>query len=351
MIRFDLDTRQLLQLTQVSIRHAYYADGLCRDFECVPHADTETAIRNYSLVFKPVESGFMLFYNKSRTSALFRVPAFRPERLTFCLFNRNPRLLNFTETPFPGQDEVFWIHNLKPAGDARDPGLLNGSWRQGGHSKRMRIRGPFALEVPAGAKLSLQDGLGQARPLVQHPGEPPRIDLGDLPAGPYTLLTDGKKPLRYDLYWDPSPAPTPWAYVDLYVDAPEGRWKLAGDADVQPNDYWIYLDARKTFWRYHFISNTLSTYTAHEILHPDVKGVEFSKPETIRLQNGHEAVRLTARNPLPLREIPDFRLELKAKKNGKGPRTVMHLPVPAPDLITPDSAQPDRMYSDLYLNL
>ncbi len=92
------------RLFWIELKHSYYANGLCRDLDVVPSADTARLLRNHRCVVKPKANGAEIYVETDK----FGKPkiAFDGETtLSFGLCLNNPEFLLFTDsTPLRGKN-------------------------------------------------------------------------------------------------------------------------------------------------------------------------------------------------------------------------------------------------------
>jgi hypothetical protein len=94
--------------------HDYYSDLVCKDMEFEPTPETAVVLRNYKLIFKPVDFGFVVLYTPGSSEESLR--GMPPKtRLSFYLRNRNPKFMNFTKIKFWPEGVVFHYSNLMNA--------------------------------------------------------------------------------------------------------------------------------------------------------------------------------------------------------------------------------------------
>lgn len=111
MINVQIESRQK-ELFGLVCLHSYYSESITRDLEFEPTPETAMLLKNYVLVFKPVPFGFLVLYNPDASlDKLREMP--RNLRLSFRIWNRNPRLMNFTEIPFWPEGQVFHYSNAE----------------------------------------------------------------------------------------------------------------------------------------------------------------------------------------------------------------------------------------------
>lgn len=113
MINLHVESRHK-EFFGVLCLHNYYSEKVCRDLEFEPTVETAMLLRNYKLVFKPADFGFIILYTPGYSEErLAAMPV--NTRLSFIVRNRNPRFMNFTNVPFWPEGVSFHYSNLSGA--------------------------------------------------------------------------------------------------------------------------------------------------------------------------------------------------------------------------------------------
>ena len=166
-----------------------------------------------------------------------------------------------------------------------------------------------------------------------------------LPEGLYDLAFE--YPVTAETVLMPGPvlytalSPTPFAFVDLFVED-----------DEHAHSYVIDLERRDTWWRYFVVprDEDLAVVSANE------RRVGFHRPKRVDLPDGTKALRFTARRRLPLQQRPEHRFALVRRgDDGRARRhdVVAELPSPTGREAVPtiDANRRRRIYSDMYVYL
>lgn len=110
MISLQFDSRAR-EFFGVLCLHDYYSDIVCRDLEFSPTPETAALLRNFKLIFKPVDFGFLILYTPDMSEDLLRgLP--HKARFSFLVKNRNQRFMNFTDIKFWPEGAVFHYSSL-----------------------------------------------------------------------------------------------------------------------------------------------------------------------------------------------------------------------------------------------
>jgi hypothetical protein len=111
MINLQIESRHK-EFFGVLCLHDYYTDIVCRDLVFEPTPETAMLLRNYKLIFKPADFGFLVLYTPdSSEDSLRRLPP--KTRMSFFIRNRNPNFMNFSKVKFWPEGVVFHYSNMK----------------------------------------------------------------------------------------------------------------------------------------------------------------------------------------------------------------------------------------------
>jgi hypothetical protein len=113
MINLQVESRHK-EFFGVLCLHSYYSNSICKDLEFEPTPQTSMLLRNYGLVFKPINFGFVVLYSPDDSKERLReMPA--KTRFSFVIKNNNPNFMNFTQVPFWPEGVAFHYSNLSGA--------------------------------------------------------------------------------------------------------------------------------------------------------------------------------------------------------------------------------------------
>jgi len=104
--RFDYKSNYSKLLT-VQVYHDFYSDTLCKELVFIPDLESSRLLRNYSLLFKKLNNGFVIIMNHDKK---FNSPVFSGEiTLNFILKFKDPYFLIKTDIPYSNNQQI----NLK----------------------------------------------------------------------------------------------------------------------------------------------------------------------------------------------------------------------------------------------
>ena len=364
-LKVSLSTQALAKLFRVQCLHTYYGDQICKDFEISPSPETELELKNCRLIFKPTPGGFIIFHHTSQSGPLLKSPAFRPKKLTFFIRNSNLEFLNFSDLPYLDADSLLYFSNLKQKAATKETkqkllhtGAHVGEEKGEGLPARPQAFDFEFVEDVAYEKLLVTDVFGKevllpevAERVASYPKRRHYIDLSDYPEGFYTLKVKGNQTFSSDFYASAPALEGCQGVIDIFLTEEVGKaFQIADNKGIYPQDYQVQIQARSTFWRYNLITRSDAEFSSHKIESKEHK-VAFSKPEQVTLLNGTQATRLTSQSPLPLSQFAEYKFELTMKKNGRGLRTPIRLPIPSTKMIQPDLTDNKKIYSEMYVYL
>lgn len=91
--------------------HDYYSDLLSKDFIIEPTPETVQQLRNYHLIHKPLDFGFLVTYSPEESPQRLK-HATKNLRFSFTMKLKNKRFVNFTDLPFHSDWQAFHFSNL-----------------------------------------------------------------------------------------------------------------------------------------------------------------------------------------------------------------------------------------------
>lgn len=282
-------------LLEIQLRHSFYKSGFAADdFDIVPGTNTLEMLKQYALVWRKNDTGFVI-YAEVDASSIGGVnenvsPAPLPRlinehleetlQLSFYLRANNKYLSNITELKRynPGR-ELFYFNNLR---DDQESGLLH----LGDSFTDQRVGDAIALvsaetvtyrfsSAVNSANILINDSFGNTRHNSSFEFDDPsftalehRIDLNEasaMRAGRYSLVHEGSTDDPQVFYFDPEVfALNPLAVIEIFnstVELTSDESELvAADYQFLLNDeiqaigtYALQLEARATTWRYNVI--------------------------------------------------------------------------------------------------
>ena len=63
----------IIKILNVDIMHNYFEDGIFKKYEIQPNLETLNLLKNYNLIFKKTETGFVILFQKEETERLANI--------------------------------------------------------------------------------------------------------------------------------------------------------------------------------------------------------------------------------------------------------------------------------------
>jgi len=344
------------KLFSVICEHAYYAKGYTPDLAIVPAPACKKALKNLSLLMKPLPGGFQLFYAAREGEKHVLEQSKEAEVFSFFIQLRNPLFSHVSDLPFPGgkdqQAQIYYFSNkiasskgeglyLHPEARVTEedrivlmPPAFDYGWEQGKQPKTIKVvneAGDSAFE--------------KYIPNESIPGV--FINLNKEPEGFYSIIADGKNVM--DFYMATADPRAMFGLLHIHIGAhASAAYALKQDGSFTPQDYLIQFAARKTFWKYFFIIKNKSEYGLPEI-YQDKKKAQFLKAEEVSLADGAPAYMLKSKDQIPLQQVQSkpYKLQLTDLENKK---YSMDLPGPNISQLKPEVVGDETVYnSEIYV--
>ncbi len=354
---------QYTSLFQVRCWHGYFPKGICPVLQLVPTAETAALLREFMVRQVDRPEGITSFYYGTY-----------PDRPSPLLELEQPLLFSFRVRP---TDDKFLVYTDV---DLRD------SFSHGYHFSNLAT-----TDTPVGKTLTAETanwlrryatGFDFARPasctLVDETGESwgtypadgdsvfsepaadtLRLNGAGLPSGRYQLQSEGAM-LHDFLLMGSADRPGDIGLLSVYLGAVKGQHILV-DGAIAEESYHLSFPARSTIWRYHFLDQSEPPYDRLVVGSAGPGGASTWEqiPGQRVLSNGAAAVVIQSTAPIPLRKVPEERLQVVASRteNGRTQSHTMPLPVAVGDAVshsppTPsENTVPEPLFSDLYIYL
>lgn len=370
-------------LYSVQLRHSYYRNGLCPDFQFMPDAASAQLMAQLGMNFRNEQNGFAVYINVKKIPLLYKYIARQVAQdarawcwLSFLMVQVNPLFVGLTALPITATpaNQAMWFCNTQA--HARGEQTLLPPGKTVDASALYSLTGAqLVVDVPSGIKPEVKYISGQtalctpsdtapeplviprfyaqpAKRMMMAMAAPPpaaitdryRFDLGALPHDLYTLTIKGHQsiPGFPRSYAYVPPAQDVFGIIDLLLVKP-ARVK-AGVYPVQGSDpadgivnitYTLPFDARETFWRYYVAcqqqGESLTPETSIELVAAGpARGLSFSKSSAV-LPSGAPATLFTASAALPLQQSSPITLRLAGGREGQdghtNPLRIARLPV------------------------
>lgn len=251
---------------------------LHQDFHMVPIRNTEIQMQNLKMRFRKNSKGFFVaakvitteFDNTSPSQHMF-IQAEQPFSLSFGLFIRNPYFLNFSDlelTDFK-QHTYFFSNRASVGGSGANIGIGQFDHQPVDQNSRLPLLGSTyrhtfdASEAITQAKFTVSDAFSQDLLLEEQVTassspilESHSLDLSGLADGLLNIklekLVPAGSPETIEVYkYTAPPFRSPFALIELHFLTTESTFFEQPDGALKSPTLNLYVDNRKTKWRYY----------------------------------------------------------------------------------------------------
>jgi hypothetical protein len=286
---------QYRPLFTLSLEHEYYVDNNPVDFQFIPSAASSAKAKKLGIIIKQTENKISVLFDGEKQELLTMLT---PEELTFSFFvyTNNLYFNNFTQLP---------------------------------------------VETPANKILCFSNQSYQPKennPCRIHSGE----NISDQDYKDLSFVTEH--------FPDEHPIKKPVAYIQITV--PEIIKKQVEEGipfnELTISNFYIRFSARKTFWKYAFVTRNRPLSNAASIETIDLP-VTFSRQENEILLNKQEASVFLSSEPLLLKQLANYELKLIQKdEKQKVTEIIARLPLASIEMIKPESRAADtKIFSEI----
>jgi hypothetical protein len=272
--------------------HEYYQDELATDLLMIPSSYSSDKARRLGMIIKQSNNQLKLLFEEEKTEMFLSLPA-EELRFSFFIYSKNSYFYNFTQLP---------------------------------------------LEAPSGKLLYFSN---------QNEATQGKLSKAD-------FVTE-KDYVERSLIKDPFPSehPTkqPIAFVEIFLSDffQKTDASLSDFSEISSPEYSIRFAARKTYWKYAIVPQHRKLDHQAQIIHGDGLAASFTRKENETLLNNQQATIFISDEPLMLKQRTEYALKLTQKdKVSKAHEIIPRLPVPAIDMIKPESRAADaKIYSEV----
>jgi|GEM_PF-3175337 len=352
-------------LCVVKVLHDYYRDNTCKKLIVEPTPDTKTTLKNYGLICKPFQEGIKIFFNGERGRKMMeRMP---PYKLAFTIRINDPKFINYTNLPFIDNSTIWHFSNLYASETADGKKYLHkeDSVKFSKYTNPLRVgrsieysfdNNVYPKEVSVKniiGKVVKLESLEELKEESQTKRRQYPLNYRYKPVDRYKLYH--KRSVISDFYVLDEGMGDAWGMIDLYFDKKiKDSLELVGKKGINMQEYTIQFQRRKTFWRYFILQDEGQAYQPQTITAKgNPKKINFSLPKEVQLKSGRTAYMMVSPVPISLQEIPEYKVKMTIRKNGRSTPRTLRLPVPTIDTIKPEK-QPNgdiKTYSDIYFML
>jgi hypothetical protein len=348
MININFSYKPIFKL---AVNHGFYTNPVSADFELVATGESQKLTKRLGLILKEANNEYFLLCETEKLDALYaELKSDNSLKITYLLFCNNPYFLNITEVPLEIGPDFFYFSNTKVK-EKEGYTLLH---QDEAVNKNNRYPYKNSIEVSGdGIKklVELKDEFGKVvfQKTVK-PEERINIDNSNAPVGLYEVYVNGSLVEKIILISNvPVKRPIGVVEISLTGTIKEDLISYLEAGEVPTYDYKVFFPERSTFWKYYLIGKYNSNLK-NTVIESGGSKLKFIGPEEVKLKNGKDAVMFVSETPLPIKEINDFRFQLKSVRTGlTSGKTIMDkLPLAAPDMIRPESRDENsKVFSEI----
>ncbi len=333
---------------RVRLLHFYYRSKSTGDLGCHPTEECIRQLNNYDLRFKKENDGFSI-YGASDGSGNLLKPITDSLKFSFGITLLNPYFINFTDLPLNiVAKNQYYFNNLavnKVTPDGMNEQLLLNQDGQVSINDLIPVREryfPFTTSGAGDTATALLKGVEndveyREQEVVKSGGKFSfNFELKGLKSGRYKGEVGGVE--QGTIYY-PSKGTFNFGYLEIFTDVPNDHKFTNASGKILPKDYSILFMNRETFWRYR-------VYNPGNMALPDPEVSQASQPLDFDHLGGLVFV---SQDTIPLSEEIIKDIVLKADKADANSIVISHLPNPAVSLLTPDTVDPTKVFSDIHI--
>ena len=360
MMPVSIETRWGKFLT-IKCFHEYYKDGKCPDLRFVATTDTEYLMKNFRILFRKQNDGYILLFDKFQTHNLLNSPVLSKiidKKMVFYIFNDNNLLNHISNIDFEKGESIYYFNNISNQSSKENEYHINDNKNLESH-KVIAKRKSFSISFtkPILTKdLIITDEFGNkySNKSISNLEEKEQktthhIVLDYAEEGKYYIKSNNETQCVYCTGngFDHKV----WGIIEIYLNAPNNKALLYDNKAMLSPTFKIEFDARFTYWKYLLIGRFTDINNINEIkITYESKEIEFTKPKMIDLISGGKAVMIESVNNIKTSELlfSNDTLSMKIKIDNKWNSKLIAIQKPSIDMIKPDREN-GKIYSVAYI--
>ena len=277
------------ELFTFRILHEYYKEEKTSDFILLPSIESSVIANRLGIIIKQIENKLFILIEKEKIE-LLSSSEFLTLKFSFFIYSTNIHFNNFTDLPInPSSNEILCFNTKHIEDRCLDSSIAHA--------------GIYVTEKNYKNKMSIT---------TLFPKE-----------------SNSKKLI---------------GIIEIYI---------ADLISSTIQDYFIKFAARKTYWKYAFVSRYRKLEDHAEILSTDGILLSFARQDNEFLLNNQEATIFVSDAPIPLKQFNNQRLSLIMKnKIGKTIEIIPMLPLPSIEMVKPESRMKEaKVFSEVVVYL
>lgn len=339
-------------LLKLGVTHTFFGDEKPDIFSWQPSSETVRLLNQMGILIRYATDSVLLLASSAEEESMRKKVQENPTfTLSFAVYSENAYFTHFSQMPLEQKGKCFYFHNMHTksnalhaaefATDADALPYMAGKYVVGGQKKDSILNLAHSY-LPAQEEITtLENGEATAY-------------LSALPFGKYTITSKTKTEATF-LHIAPPAGKTLVGWVDIFIDEKmSAEWVqgISTSQKIKAKIYQIKFEARKTFWKYYFISKYLPNLD-HTEIESTGNNIPFEKPTEVILPNGTKATCFESKQAQSLKKKSNLSMQLIRKKDAKGNNIRQVLcKVPAPNFegLRAESRQTDaKIFSEVII--
>lgn len=348
------------KLFEVKFSHNFYSNSISKDFKVEPSSGCSRLMKNYRIVSREIESGFIVLIEFANLSA--GTPVVKLDngvKFSFVIFSNNPFIKNFTDLALDSAPQsIYHFSNLNNNVQNSELLLSAGTSEKFVSDDDLIILKPkkfyynqASLNPTVFIQLKdFENKIIAAKVVTIVNNELSYfVDVTPYQPGRYKLFVDGS--LKLDFYADDSlSSKNIFGIVDIYFSGLVPSAYLLSDVNgnISEKTYFIKFKKRKTIWKYLVVLKFKNTINPDDLSlsYPDSSN-SFTKQLAITLSNGNQAVPFISSSEIEFSDTTIQGIQLK-KTNGTGIFEIDDLPNASYKNIKPDLSN-NKVFSEIFI--
>ena len=265
---------QFNTLFSINLRHNYYTNGLCPDFDIVPTAECQAFMRRYGLGVKQLGGVLVVYFEQSAGSSMPRVKLDDWTPFRFVMQLKQFAFYNYTV--LPNATKPFFFSNINESGVEKVPnteGVILSRTNTPDNSDLIDVKSnAFSVNHSLGTTsidlsiLRPQTGFQLAKTVEARPlTTSTPVSLPSFQSGLVKIQSNSSGTPQY-IYAESSVAITkPFGIIEI--------WKGVATDYATPQVFTLNWERKVDFWRYFILKK--SSATSFSILIENIKAAEY----------------------------------------------------------------------------
>lgn len=341
--------------------HDFYKDGNCPDLRFVASTDTDYLMRNFRILFRKQEDGFLLLYDKFQTHKLMNSSVLSKsldKKLVFYIFNDNKLLNHISNIDFEKGESIYYFNNICTSNPIDNIFQLNNA-KNFNENKVTLKRKIFSINSPKPilskdlqitnihgetiSNKSLSALEDKIRTTSHH------IDIHYAEEGLYEIKFESDVQKIYSI--NNSSDLKIWGIIEIFLNSKNNLAKLFDSQNMLSPILKIQFESRVTYWKYLLIGRFTDIQNISDVkINYKSKDIAFSKPIMTDLMTGGKAIMIESIEPIKSSELlfTNDSLSLKVKLDQKWNSKTIAIPKPSIDMVKPNREN-GKLYSLAYI--